>query len=428
MPKQINIGLIGFGNIGEGVVKILKENSSLVEERTGVPLRLKKVCDIDIERRRAVSVDKSLLTKDAYEVINDPEIHIIIEAIGGVDPTKKYILDAIAKGKHVVTSNKEVIAKNMEEIFDAARKNKVAVLFEGAVGGGIPILGPLRDSLVANKIEEIFGIVNGTTNYILSKMEEGRDFSAALAEAKAAGFAEADPTLDIEGYDASYKLAILTSMAFNARVKWEDVTFQGISKIALEDIQYAAEIGYKIKLLAIAKMVSGELEVRVNPTLVPQNHPLANVRDAYNAIYVKGDSVGEVIFHGLGAGSLPTASAVVADVVWVAKALHHGTHFPSMSTPMKKIKIRNVEETKNRYYIRLKAPDHFGVLAGISGVFAEKKVSIQAVVQKETIGDVATIVIILHEEKEKNVMAAVKSIEKLPVVKEICNVLRVGLE
>ena len=428
MSKHINIGLLGFGNVGEGIVTILNENSSLIEERTGISLKLKKVCDIDMGRKRAVLLERSLLTSDAYELINDPDIQIIIEAIGGIEPAEKYILDAIAKGKHVVTPNKEVIAKNMEEILDAASDKKVAVLFEGAVGGGIPILSALRESLVANKIEEIFGIVNGTTNYVLTKMEEGKDFNSALEEAKRLGYAEANPTLDIEGLDASYKAVILAAVGFNAKVNLEDVSVQGISKITLEDIQFAKEIGYKIKLLAIAKMVGGELEVRVHPTLIPASHPLANVRDNYNAIYVKGDAVGEIMFHGLGAGGLPTASAVVSDVLSIAKGLVHGAASPSFKIPLKKIKIRKIDDTKNRYYIRLKAPDRFGVLAGISGAFSEKKVSIQAVVQKETVGDTATIVIILHEEKEKNVMDAIKKIEELPVVKEVCNVLRVGLE
>ncbi len=421
--KEVKIGLIGFGNVGAGVVKVLQDNSLLIEERAQAKINIKKIADIDIKRPRSVVVPPTLLTTDVAEIINDPEISIVVEAIPGADPARKFILDSIERGKHVVSSNKEVIAKHMAEILERARRKNVVVSFEGSVGGGIPIIVPLRECLAANRITEVYGIVNGTTNYILSKMTEGGyEFEEALDEAKKLGYAEADPRLDIEGYDASYKAAILASVAFHSEVPWDTLYFEGITKIKKEDIKYAKEIGYVIKLLAICKLFEGEIEVRVHPTLVPEHHPLAYVSDAYNAIYVKGDAVGEVMFYGQGAGGLPTASAVISDIIEIVRGR---SWIPSK---LEKLKLRNINDIKSRYYIRLKAPDRYGVLAGISGVFAEKKVSIQAVVQKETIADVATIVIILHEVQERSIREALKEIEKLPVVKEVCNVIRAGLK
>ncbi|KPJ65331.1 hypothetical protein AMJ44_10540 [candidate division WOR-1 bacterium DG_54_3] len=402
---KIKIGILGLGVVGSAVAR----NVKYVPE-----IEIVRGCDI-----RRVRVPCKL-TRDPYKIINDPEIAIVVEAIGGINPAKKYVLAAIRSGKHVVTSNKELVALHLDELMTMAKKKGVSLLFEGSVGGGIPILSTLRDSLSANKIAEIYGIVNGTTNYILSKMsEEGMAFSEALKKAREKGFAEADPRSDVEGYDAFYKAAILASVAFRAKVRAADVYREGIEKITAEDILYAGEIGYVIKLLAIAKMIEGKLDVRVHPALVSKQHPLAAVSENYNAIYVKGDPVGELMFYGQGAGGGPTASAIVSDIVQVSKG---GGGKPAR---LRRIKTRKIEDIESRYYIRLQAPDRFGVLAGISKAFARKKVSIAAVVQKETVGNVATIVILLHSVAEKNLKAALKIIEKLPVVRKVSNVIRI---
>lgn len=414
MAKKINIGIIGLGNVGSAVADVLKKNRAAIMENAGVEIRVKKVCDV----RKVKTPFK--LVRNPYEIIKDPDIDVVVEAIGGVNPALKIILAALNNGKHVVTPNKEVIAKHMQQILATAKKNRVQILFEGAVGGGIPIIQPLRESLAGNQLSLVYGIVNGTTNYILSKMmAEGMEFSEALQRAKEKGYAEPDPSSDIKGYDASYKAAILASVAFGAKVDWKDVYFEGIENISQEDIQYAKEIGYVIKLLAIAKIIDGKLDVRVHPALVSKNHPLASVSENFNAIYVRGNPIGELMFYGPGAGGGPTASAIISDIIQITRGKKIG------SRKQKTVKIRKIEDISSRYYIRLQAPDKTGVLAGISKAFAKKKVGIAAVVQKETVGNQATIVILVHDVFEKNLNAALKSIKKLPVVKKICNVIRI---
>ena len=415
MARQVNIGIIGLGNIGFSLLEVLRKNHSVILKNSGIDIKVKKVCDI---RKKKTSAP---FTTDPYQIINDPKISVIVEAIGGVNPALKFILAALKKGKHIVTPNKEVIAKHMKEILTAARQNRARVFFEGAVGGGIPIIGPLKECLAGNKLELVYGIVNGTTNYLLTKMtREGMEFSEALKRAKEQGFAEPDPTADINGFDAAYKAAILASVAYGAEVKLSDVYREGIAGITQEDIQYANDIGYVIKLLAITKMVEGKLDVRVHPALVSKDHPLAAVSDNFNAIYVRGYPLGELMFYGPGAGGGPTASAIISDIIASAKS-----KIQNPKSKLKKYKIRKIVEITSRYYIRLQAPDRFGVLAGISKAFAQKKVSIAAVVQKETVGNTATIVIILHRTAEKNLNAALKLIKKLPQVKKVCNVIRI---
>ena len=425
--KTINIGIIGFGNIGSSVAKNLKKNSVLIEERLGCPVKVKAAADKSLaalKKARALGI----AAKSINETISDPDIDIIVEAMGGENPAKKIILDAISHGKNVVTSNKEVIAKHLKEILSAAKRAGVSVSFEGAVGGGTPIISPLRDDLAGNDIFEIYGIVNGTTNYILSMMtDRGMEFKEALSAAMKAGYAEADPSNDIEGIDSAYKAAILASVAFGADINCGDVYVEGISHVTQEDIKFAHEIGYVIKLLAVVKKVAGEIEVRVNPTLVPVGHQLASVSGNLNAIYIKGYPVGNVLFSAAGAGGDPTSSAVIGDIIEVAKRVLMGDA-PISWRPFKKIKLRATEAIRSRYYIRLKAPDRFGVLAGISKAFADAKVSIQAVVQKETVGKAATIVILIHEVLEKNLLKALSKIKRLSVVKEVSNVLRVASE
>jgi homoserine dehydrogenase len=414
MAKKINVGIIGLGNIGSAVAANLAKNRSIILANTGLDIKVKKVCDV-----RKIKTPYPL-TRDPAEIIKDPDISIVVEAIGGVSPALKIILAALKNGKHVVTPNKEVIAKHMDQILKTARKNRVQVLFEGAVGGGIPIIAPLRESLAGNHISEVFGIVNGTTNYILSKMmHEKMEFNQALAIAQEKGYAEPDPSSDVKGHDATYKAVILASVAFGADVHFKDVFCEGITRVSQEDIQYAKDIGYVIKLLAIAKTVGGKLDVRVHPALVPQSHPLASVSENFNAIYVKGEPVGELMFYGPGAGQGPTSSAVISDIIQIARGKE------KTALKLRRAKIRKISDVGSRYYIRLQAPDRHGVLAGISKAFARKKVSIAAVVQKETVGNLATIVVLLHKVPEKNLNSALKIISKLAVVRRVSNVIRI---
>jgi homoserine dehydrogenase len=412
---KINVGIIGFGNIGSATAEAIRKNHAVILANTGLDLKIKGVCDV---RKVKTSCP---LTHDPMTLIGDPEISVIVEAIGGVNPALKYILAALNKGKHVVTPNKEVVAKHLPEMLAAARKNGVQILFEGAVGGGIPILQTLRQSLAGNAISEIYGIVNGTTNYILSKMlDAGMEFSEALKRAQTKGYAEPDPTNDIDGFDAVYKAAILAAVAFGVQVDWKTIPREGIRGISQEDIQYAGEIGYVIKLLATAKKVKDGLDVRVQPTLVLKSHPLASVACNYNAIYVKGEPVGDLMFYGQGAGGGPTASAIMGDII--------GTGDEKCLMPnaqLRKVNLSKNGEIQSRYYIRLQVPDRCGVLAEISKAFARKRVSIAAVVQKETIGNLATIVILVDKAAEKDFTAALAAIKKLSVVRRVCSVIRI---
>ena len=413
--KTINLGIFGLGTVGSAVAAVLRKNSGVIADKAGLRLKVKAGCDL---RRGRFQFP---VAGSPAAILNDPDIAVVVETMGGVNPAKKYVLAALRAGKHVVTSNKELIARHMDELLAAAAANNVALLFEGAVGGGIPILNTIRDNLSANKISEIFGIVNGTTNYILSRMTaEGHELGEVLRDAQKKGFAEANPKMDIEGYDASFKAVILASVAFGAKVEWGDVYREGIDKITAEDILYAGDIGYVIKLLASARLAGGQLDVRVHPALVAKTHPLAGVSENFNAIYVKGFPVGELMFYGPGAGGNATASAVIGDIVAVANDKCQMTN-----VKLRDFDIRNIEEIIGRYYIRLQVPDRHGVLAGIARVFADKKVSIAAVTQKETVGSQATLVILTHEVPEKNLIAAIKAIRKLSVVNSVGNVIRI---
>ncbi|MCU0640611.1 MAG: homoserine dehydrogenase [Candidatus Margulisbacteria bacterium] len=406
LHSSINVGVLGLGTVGSAVVRNLAR----------VPgIKVKMGCDL-----RKVET-ACVLTRDPMALINDPAIDVVVETIGGINPAKQLVLAALKAGKHVVTSNKQLVALHLEELMAAADKSGVSFLFEGAVGGGIPILNTLRDELSGNIIEEVYGIVNGTTNYILSEMtEKGEEFAAVLKEAQRLGYAEANPKADVEGYDASYKAAILAAVAFRAKVKWSDVYREGIEKITAEDIDYAYDAGYAIKLLAVARKVEGELDIRVHPALVPFSHPLANVSANNNAIYVRGVPVGELMFYGPGAGGDPTSSAVINDILTLGNDECRMTNDELRSYP-----IRKIDQIESRYYIRLQAPDKHGVLAGISRAFADHQVSIAGVTQLETRGNTATIVILVHKVKEANLTAALKKVGKLPVVKKIGNVIRI---
>ncbi|MDP2682858.1 MAG: homoserine dehydrogenase [Deltaproteobacteria bacterium] len=421
--QKINIGLIGFGTVGTGLVKVLKENAKVIQERLGAEIVLKKIADKDITRDRGVEIDKSIITTDANDIINDPSINIVIELVGGIEPAKTFILKALNNKKHVVTANKALLSQHGEEIFKTAAKNNVDIGFEASVGGGIPIIKALKEGLVANKINSIYGIINGTANYILSKMtNEGGKFEDVLKKAQEKGYAEADPTYDVEGIDTAHKLAILINLAYGTYIRLEDIYTEGISKVTPLDIKFAKEFGYKIKLLAIAKEEGGKIEARVHATMIPADHLLATVDGVYNAIHLKGNAVGSVMFYGRGAGMMPTASAVAADVVDICRniiksASQRVAPLSYTEESVKNIEIRHIENLEIPYYLRFSVLDKPGVLSRISGVLGNHNISILSVMQKDRkVGGAVPIVIMTHHAKEKELMTALHEIDKLDVV------------
>jgi homoserine dehydrogenase len=430
--KTINLGLIGFGTIGTGVIRLLQESSELIQKRLGAKLVLKKVADLDVTTLRQVTVEKELLTTDAKAILNDPEISIVIELIGGYEPARSFMLEAIRKKKHVITANKALLASYGNEIFQAAEEEGVDIGFEASVGGTIPIIKTLKESLVANRIKSIFGIMNGTSNYILSKMtDEGKSFDVVLKEAQELGFAEADPTFDIEGIDTAHKLAITLSLAYGKRVKLDDVYREGISGISKQDIDFASELGYRIKLLAIAIQRGDTIEARIHPTMIPLDHLLANVNGNFNAFHFVGDASGTVFLYGQGAGMMPTASAVIADVIDVSRNIVKGIsgRVPARSlreNVINDIELMSFEEIFTNYYFRFSALDRPGVLSKISGILGENNISIAAVIQKgrQQAGPVP-IVMNTHKSKEKNVQKAIKEIDKLDIIHGKTIVIRI---
>jgi homoserine dehydrogenase len=418
----VKIGLIGFGNIGTGVVKMFKNSGEMLSSKAGVPLELKKICDIDIKRDRGVAVDAGALTMNADDILQDPEIDIVIELMGGLKPALDFVLKAMANKKHVVSANKAMISKYWEELAAAASDSGVEIMAEASVGGGIPILRGIDKGLAANKIQEIIAIVNGTCNYILTKMTVDKmSFAAALAEAQAKGFAEADPAFDIEGMDAMHKLIILSNLSFGAVVKDRDVHVQGIKDINEIDIQYADELGYVMKLLAIASKSPAGLNARVHPALVSKGHLLASVNYEFNAIYVKGDAVGETMFYGRGAGEMPTASAVLSDVIYLARNISQGvSKKPGIKRKAAPVKILGMDDIKSKYYIRFNVVDRAGVLAEIAGILAKNNISIESVIQKSRhTHEKVPVVIMTYEAQESGFMKAIKKIDSMKkIVKE----------
>ena len=427
--RKINIGIIGFGNIGTGVVKILQQRKSLLSQKIGVEIVIKKICDKDITTKRDVNIDKNFLTREASEIINDPQIDVIVELMGGINPAREFILQALKKGKHVVTANKALLAECGSELFTEAAERGRNICFEASVGAGIPIIKAIKEGLVANKFSSIFGIVNGTSNYVLTQMStDGSSFANAIAQAKNKGFAEKDPTFDIEGFDSAHKLIVLTYLAYGKIVNMKDVFIEGISQISASDIAYAKDLGYKIKLLAIAKKEGDELEVRVHPTFLPKGHLLASVDGVFNAIYASSDLAGDLMFYGPGAGQFPAASAVVSDIVDLTQDIKAGLFRPTLNSIQDtSIKgLRKIDEFENRYYIRITAVDKPGVLAKISGILGKFGISIASVTQKEKLkAQVVPVVMVTHEVKEKNLRAALKSIDKLADIKEKCVAIRI---
>jgi homoserine dehydrogenase len=425
--RTIGVGLVGIGTVGSGVVEILRAHRDDFSRRAGVDIELVRVADRDASRAASLHLPEEIFTTDAAEVIADPRVDIVIELIGGTNAAKVVVLSALKAGKSVVTANKALMASNGQEVMDAASTAGVDVMFEASVGGGIPIIGPLKHSLVSNEIVSVTGIVNGTTNYMLTRMaDDGLDYATALAEAQAKGFAEADPTADVDGHDAAAKIAILASIAFNSRVTVDRVPVEGIRGIKPIDIAYAAEMGYAIKLMAIARRESDGIDVRVHPAMIPVAHPLAKVSGVYNAIYVTGDAVGETMFFGEGAGSLPAASAVVGDVIEAARHIRSGCLNLVGCTCNEHLPLRDLADLETGYFIRLAVADRPGVLAAVASKFGDHGVSIASVIQKRVCesGD-AEIVYVTHRAAEGAVRASLADIEKLDVVTEVSAVIRV---
>lgn len=428
----IHLGLIGFGTIGTGVVKLIYENRQLIETRLGAHIMLKKIADLDITTPRIVHVQKELLTTDAREILDDPEISIVIELIGGYEPARTFILDAMRNGKHVVTANKALLATHGNEIFRVSEECGVDLGFEASVGGTIPIIKALKESLVANQFKSIYGIMNGTSNYILTKMtDEKKSFYEVLKEAQELGFAEADPTFDIEGIDTAHKLAITLSLAYGKRVKIDEVYREGISQISQQDIEFASELGYRIKLLAIATQRDEYVEARIHPTMIPHDHLLANVNGNFNAFHIEGDASGSVFFYGQGAGMMPTASAVLSDIVDISRNIIKSVscRVPPRSqreSEITDIKLLPMDYIVTNYYFRFSAVDRPGVLSKISGILGDNNISIAAVIQKgrKQAGPVP-IVMTTHKAKEMDVRRAIKKIDELDVILGSTIVIRI---
>jgi homoserine dehydrogenase len=428
---KIGVGLVGWGTVGCGVIEVLRENGAVIESRLGAPLELRRVADLDLERQRPVSVPREMLTTNVEEILKDPEIQIVIELIGGLKAARKVIRSALENGKHVVTANKALLAHDGNELFALARQKRLSLSFEASVGGGIPIIKSLREGLAGNRITTIFGILNGTANYILTRMtDNGLSFAEALSEAQQLGYAEADPTLDVEGIDTAHKLAIASAIAFGTPIQFHLVHTEGISKIDPIDIQFADEFGYTLKLLAIARGVDGRLEMRVHPTLIAKNHVLAGVKGAYNAVHIEGNAVGDVMLYGMGAGMMPTGSAVVSDLIDVARDILNAT--PGRIPPLaflpdrlQKIEIKPVTDVSTSYYFRFLALDKPGVLSKISGVLGRHSISIAAVIQKGRHTDSVPIVMVTHDALESNVRQALAEIDSLDFVLAPTTLIRI---
>jgi homoserine dehydrogenase len=427
MPDRVNVVLLGLGVIGSGVARAMQERAETYSQRIDALLVLRRILERRPDRAQAAGVAPDLLTADAEEALSG-DVDIVIELLGGEHPAYDLIKDSLARGRHVVTANKEVMAKHGPELLTLAAENGVDILFEASVGGGIPIISPLKRDLCANEISSVRAIINGTTNYILTRMSrDGLDFDAALAQAQDLGYAEADPTNDIDGYDAAYKIAILASLAFRTRVRIEDVHREGIRQLAARDFRYASELGYAIKLLAMARREDSSIQLRVHATLVPEDELLAKVGGPINAVEIEGDLIGKVGFQGAGAGSLPTSSAVIADVLDAARALVLGTR-PSPWRYTADLAVTPIGQLVTRYYIRLEVEDRPGVLAGIARAFGDHEVSIASVIQKERDQEAQTaeLVIMTHQAQEEAVQATLAQVRELPQVISVGNFLRVG--
>lgn len=422
--QTIKIGLLGLGTVGSGVYKIIERQKGEMVKKTGARLEIAGILVHNLNKVRD-GVDTSLLTDRWEDIINNDEISIVIEVMGGIEPAKTMILEALNSGKNVVTANKDLVAEYGRELLDAAENNGVDFLFEAAVAGGIPIIRPLKQCLAANEMDEVIGIVNGTTNYILTKMfEEGMDFDEALEKATELGYAEADPTADIEGLDAGRKVAIMASIAFHSRVTFSDVYTEGITKISARDINYAKEFGNVIKLLGVAHNTEDGIEVSVHPMMIPQEHPLASVRDSFNAVFVHGDAVDDVMFYGRGAGEFPTASAIMGDVIDVVRDIQYHCTGRISCTCYRETKVKEFREVKNKFFLRMQVDNKPGVLAAIASVFGVHQVSISKVIQKIITDGVAELVIVTEAVKEYHMEDALEHLKDMETTREISSVIR----
>ena len=423
--KEIKAALLGAGTVGGGVYKLVERRAAEMPDKAGAELKITKVLVKNLQKKRE-GIPSEVLTDDWEGIIHDPEISIVIELMGGVEPARTYILQALEAGKNVVTANKDLLAEHGQELMEAAERNHCDLCFEAAVGGGIPIIRPLKECLAGNEITEVMGIVNGTTNYILTKMtQEGWDFDDALKEAQRLGFAEEDPTADVEGLDAGRKMAILASIAFHSRVTFKDVDVKGITKITAKDIQYAKEFGYTLKLLGVARNEEGKMEVGVSPMMIPSTHPLANVNDSFNAVFVHGDAVDDAMFQGRGAGEFPTASAVVGDLISVARDMQYDCCGRIGCSCYKNLSMKPAGEARHKYFLRLIVEDRTGILAGVAGVLGNNGVSINQVIQKPAVNGVAELVVITDKVETRHLNDAMMIFGEMSMIREVASVIRV---
>ena len=432
--SDIKVGLIGYGNIGAGVVKLLQQNSDVIRSKVGAGIVLKRIADLDITSDRGVTVDPACLTTDVNAIFDDAEISVVIELVGGYEPAKSFVLKAIEKGKHIVTANKALLALHGDEIFAAAARKGVEVQFEASVGGGIPVLTSIKGNLAANRIGSVFGIMNGTCNYILTRMtQEGADFADVLKAAQELGYAEPDPTFDIEGVDTAHKLAILVSLCFGTRIDFNSIYTEGISRISGLDVKFASEFGYRIKLLAIGKLTNGQVEARVHPTMIPLHNPLAEVNGVFNAIRLSGDFVGPVMFYGRGAGQNPTASAIVGDLIGLSRSMLAGAGrrmapLGFMDDQVVTLPLKPMSEISSKYMLRFSALDKPGVLAAIAGSLGKNGISIESMVQTSHQADdeaPVPIVIMTHEAREGAVQDALAEIDRFEVISQKTGFIRI---
>ena len=427
--QTVKIALLGLGNVGRGVWKILHSNAEEVTKRSGYKVEVAKVLVRDPKKSRGIEVPEGIITTDFNDILNDDSIKIVVEVMGGIEPAREFMLAAMSRKKHIVTANKMLLATGGDEVFEKADREGVMFNYEASVAGGIPIIQGINESLTANKIEKLYGIINGTTNFILSKMElEGSNFEEVLKEAQELGYAEADPTSDIEGFDAQYKLAILSSLAFGTKINVDRVYREGITKITAEDIEYAKTFGMVIKLLAIVKDIDGKLELRVHPTMIPETHPLANVYDSFNAVFVQGNAVGDLMFYGRGAGELPTGSAVVGDIVTILRSnIDLENTIPVVKNNLWHKEIKDMGEVSSKYYIRSTVTDKVGVLGDITAIFGKNGVSLRSVIQRGKVKSEERVVLVLvtHITKEEQVQKALREIKELNAVKSIDSVIRI---
>lgn len=422
--KKIKVALLGVGTVGTGVYKLIQRRTDVMVRTIGAEMEVSKILVHNLDKQRE-GIDASLLTDNWQEIVNDPEIQIVVEVMGGIEPARTMILEALHAGKHVVTANKDLLAVHGKELLDAAEEKHCDLLFEAAVAGGIPIIRPLKQCLAGNEIDEVIGIVNGTTNYILTKMfEENMSFEEALAKATELGYAEADPTADVEGLDAGRKVAIMASIAFHSRVVFDDVYTEGITKITADDIAYAKEFDSVIKLLGVAHNTEGGIEVGVYPMLLNKEHPLASVRDSFNAVFVHGDAVDDAMFYGRGAGELPTASAVMGDIIDVARNIEYGCNGRISCTCYRETPIKKFDEVENKFFLRMQVKNQPGVLASIATVFGSHGVSIARVVQKHIKGDQAELVIVTDKVREDYLKNALEQLRDIENIFEISSVIR----